>query len=80
MAVAIIMVIAANGKNPRVAVVNLAILPMVPYPTVTPMTMMKSEEVVYTLAYLEGSLLVQFFISPALDVYLLPHWILEGQI
>ena len=63
MAVTIMMVIVAGGISPRVGVVNLAIFPMVPYPTVTPMTMIKSEEVVYTLSYLEGSLLVQVFLS-----------------
>ena len=63
MAVAIVMVIATGGRSPRVGVFNIAILPMVPYPTVTPITMMKSEEVVYTLAYLGGSLLVQVFLS-----------------
>ena len=46
MAVENTMVIAAGVRSPRVGVVNLTILPMVPYPTVTPMTMMKSEEVV----------------------------------
>ena len=63
MAVANTMVIAEGGRTPRVGVVTLTILPMVPYTTVTPMTMMKSEEVVYTLAYMEESLLVQVFVS-----------------
>ena len=63
MAMANKMTIAAGGRNPRVWVVTLTILPMVPSPTVTPRTMMKSEEVVYTLVYMEGSLLVQVFVS-----------------
>ena len=63
MAVANTTLIAEGGRSPRVGVFTLTILPMVPYPTVAPMTMMKLEEVVYTLAYMEESLLVQVFVS-----------------
>ena len=63
MAVENMMAIAEGGRNPRLGVITLKTLPMVPSPTGTPRTMMTSEAVVYTLGYMEGSLLVQVFVS-----------------
>ena len=50
MEVSNMMALSSGGISPRVGVITIKILPMVPSPTVTPSTMMISEAVVYTIA------------------------------